>query len=361
MVVTLQTQADWQATTYSLNIDTTTVPNHLKADFASTAARVDSGWVAAGQLPNWSVDSRTNVTMGGVGTAYLQMNSNSGIVPLQTWRSNVTGSGRWDVTVSMNASAAMWSFIFMAQNVNPSTLVPMGSFPGNTTNDYYALYQGYCLRVDSTQNFPNPFRVALQRLDGNAVLSTNIASTTIANGGVVDMTFTIVRYPTGLIKVFLNGSGSPLLTATDTTYTTGNFLGFASYQNAFVAKNTASGAGLWKPSTSMQTFWFSASVDTSVNPEYWRNRLYLYNANGPTPLQLGDFGLQMVTKADTTVTTGTVVFPDFIRPNQSPSSSPLQYMRLGINFPAINLASNQDPDITKIVIGFPLKNKAFLA
>src|SRR5690242_12319328 len=132
MTVTFSTQADWQAGAVLQNCDTTTVVNHLKADFHSSAAETNSNWIQTSEMANWSVDSRTTVAMGGVGTAYMVMSGSFTSGGLQTWRSNTTGSGRWDALATINGASGVWTFIFMAQNVNPSTLFPLNSLPGNT-------------------------------------------------------------------------------------------------------------------------------------------------------------------------------------------------------------------------------------
>lgn len=361
MTVTFDTQAQWAAGPTQLNCDTSTVPNHLKADFSSTAAKTNSNWIQTSEMSNWSVDSRTSVAMGGVGTAYMVMSGDQTNGGLQTWRSNVTGSGRWDAEALINGASGVWTFIFMAQDVNASTLFPKNTLPGNTTTEYYALYHGYCLRVDSTQGFPTNIRVQLQRMDNNAVNNTTIGSGSYTNSGAADHVFTIVRYPTGLFKVFMDGSGSPLITATDTTYTTGNYLGFASYQNQFAAKNTTN---LLKPSTSFQMAWESTSIDTSGDLNLWKNRFYVYG-NSNNVLQLNStsaFTLQ--TRCGTTSGSMDLFSTVANRPNQSPGvsgSGQLQFMRAQILFNTITQANNEDPDVTKLVVGFPLKNTAFLA
>lgn len=358
MTVTFNTQAQWAAGPTQVNVDSSTVPNHLKADFASSAAGVNSNWIQTSEMVNWSVDANTTVAMGGIGSVYMVQNQvGGGIKGLQCWRANTTGSGRWDALATIPGASGVWTFIFMAQNVNSATLFPVGVLPGNQAAEYYALYHGYCLRVDSTSG-GGVHRVSLQRMDANATTNTIIGTASYTEAGQAEHQFTISRCPTGLFQVFKDGA--LMYSATDTTYTSGSFLGFASYQSFQVCKNSP---GLLKPSTSFQMAWESTSMDTSADANLWKNRFYTFSGNNV--LQVGStsaFALQ--TRCGNTSGTMDIFSTVANKANQAPGTSgsgQLQFMRAQILFNTITQVNNEDPDVTSLVVGKPLSNRAFFS
>lgn len=316
---TYQTQADWESASSSTAIDTTTLVNSIKLDFASTSARQSqtfgdstSGWSVAG---SWTLNNS-----GG----YLFWTGGPGGTVSTIYRSLTTGSGRWDWGNNFNNGAGPFSYFFMAQDVNSSyspTIL--------TSGEASQLYHGYLVRFAAESG--GDYVVRLMRADGSGVTPTSLDSATVTKDAS-DHTITVIRYPSGLMIVKFDGT--EILSATDTTYTTGSYFG------AFAGNKLFKNSTVYTPATTLTGTWIGPTFDSGATPSAWGQYTKLDALGGGTITHYSRASADDVTyDADVAIDSNGVV-----------SSTLRRYARVKIVMVS-TLTENDDPYVTNASIG----------
>jgi hypothetical protein len=324
---TYQTQTDWQSGTLSA-IDTTTTAGNILPDYTDPLASQTVAWFdfSDGGTPPWGMPKTASGGTWSYGTSGLQIKntSNTGM-EASVYKAYNQASGRWVFTWKEIGSGGLsfLDFSFMAQAVG--TAGPSINF----------LYQGY--RVRSSRS-GGTLTVTLDRQD--AILTgPNLLSTSFSYTDGNTVTIEVVRSPTGLFTLIVN---STLVgTATDTTYTTGAYIGVTQSGseglNAGVALSVAS---LQVPAAVEVSTWTSPAFDSGATPTSWQNVALTNIPSGAT--------LTVYTAASS----DNITYDAFVATtaNSIVNSALKRYLKAQIQINT-TLASNQNPSVSILTVG----------
>ncbi len=179
------------------------------------------------------------------------------------YRTLFKGSGRWDCSVKESASTSATTtwFHFMFQSVG--TLGVQNFFNGYSVK---ILWSGSSGTLKFIRNDSSTIGTEVE-----------LGSSSIARDATVSHAIEVVRYPSGRFLIYFDSVLK--FDVTDTTYTTGNYIGFhidASNLNSVRFGDST----LYVPPDTITATWESGAIDESSTPDAWSPIEYAQILNG---------------------------------------------------------------------------------
>ncbi len=234
------------------------------------------------------------------------------------YRSLFKGCGRWDCSIkeSADTSATTTWFHFMFQSI--------GTLGVNN------FFNGYSVKVAWSGSSGN---IKLIRND-SATIGTEVelGSSGIARDATVSHAIEVVRSPSGRFRVYFDTVLK--FDVTDTTYTTGNYMGFhidASNLNSVRLGD----ATLYVPADTITATWESAAIDEGSTPDAWSPIEYAQVLNG------GTTAFYTKSSADNITYASYLAVP----PSLAIQSTLTRYIKIRVDLTA-NTTENDDPTMS---------------